>query len=520
MFEWCPTRAIREVKFKDKKIMSVVKSSQIHDGFATIRTRGLQRSRSRVEQLERLRPISMKSDSMPLYENNNNIDSYYAKKFGAIEVKPVRVLKKGSAVDYDDGSSIDSRLSSFKSEPDNYLEITDKLSLAPPSPCYENLPSNGFQTPRTPESPRAPEYFSYSRSTSPLYERFSTNGFSDRSVTKSPLGSCELYNSPSKLFSPSYYRKPHDGEFALQKVTAKPPFGKTQALQYRKSFSHPAQTIYESTLTPKYDRTSVKNFYNSATNYYDPVEIAYGTYNHQATTSSEMLSLNGGVSATPKRPSERFNGHDRRYATLAHPKDTKRYQRQQEIKYAISQHSASHSNVDYLDPLDHKIGCQTMLRSKPQIPWYELAIRKDNRRQSCPPFQVIFAWFFVPLLVFLFGFNTAGGLKFETIICWWLIEHHADDMWSDEQREDLQIGSCFRLQNIDVLIDAVVLGFRGALVFTNLLTIWLSGEHLFCVKVWAVNWPKTRTISLVQWDSLPFALTERCFVTRIRVGWG
>ncbi|XP_067621412.1 protein sickie isoform X6 [Eurosta solidaginis] len=40
---------------------------------------------------------------------------------------------------------------------------------------------------------------------------------------------------------------------------------------------------------------------------------------------------------------------------------------------------------DYIDPLDFKIGCQTTLRSKPVIPWYELAIKRDFKRQSCPP---------------------------------------------------------------------------------------------------------------------------------------
>lgn len=40
---------------------------------------------------------------------------------------------------------------------------------------------------------------------------------------------------------------------------------------------------------------------------------------------------------------------------------------------------------EYMDPLDFKIGCQTTLRSKPIIPWYELAIRRDFKRQSCPP---------------------------------------------------------------------------------------------------------------------------------------
>lgn len=41
----------------------------------------------------------------------------------------------------------------------------------------------------------------------------------------------------------------------------------------------------------------------------------------------------------------------------------------------------------YVDPLDYKVGCQNTLRSKPLIPWYELAI-KDSNRRSCPQFEV------------------------------------------------------------------------------------------------------------------------------------
>lgn len=41
----------------------------------------------------------------------------------------------------------------------------------------------------------------------------------------------------------------------------------------------------------------------------------------------------------------------------------------------------------YVDPLDYKVGCQNTLRSKPLIPWYELAI-KDSNRRSCPQLEV------------------------------------------------------------------------------------------------------------------------------------
>ncbi|KPU73531.1 uncharacterized protein Dana_GF14437, isoform E [Drosophila ananassae] len=56
--------------------------------------------------------------------------------------------------------------------------------------------------------------------------------------------------------------------------------------------------------------------------------------------------------------------------------------------YASAEAAVSDLNrmaPEYMDPLDFKIGCQTTLRSKPLIPWYELAIRRDFKRQSCPP---------------------------------------------------------------------------------------------------------------------------------------
>lgn len=52
-----------------------------------------------------------------------------------------------------------------------------------------------------------------------------------------------------------------------------------------------------------------------------------------------------------------------------------------------SQALLNRSQSCYVDPLDFKVGCQNTLRSKPLIPWYELAI-KDNNRRSCPQFEV------------------------------------------------------------------------------------------------------------------------------------
>lgn len=429
--------------------------------------------------MERLKPIASKSDSMPLYENNNNNgringnESLYSFKQNGHLMDRVAIahdepepslprsqppsILDGQLRPYDDDLYDDKRMSSglstafasFKSSSscldelppppaslDSYGEISKSRTslLPPPSPCYENASTNGFHTPKTPDSLKSNEYFLYSRPTSPLYERFTVGLRDTSSVSPPAVGHAssmsahldrdngtmtDIYSSPAKAFTPTYYRKAIDnGDYAVQKVTAKPPINvRTHSLQYRKSYSHPAQTIFEcsyNNVKPKVDRT-VKHYYNPSTNYYDPSEIGYMTnsYSRRRTTSSEMIndtSSSASLMAIPPPlppppsalatamltpspaslvSSPRLSALERRYATLAHPKD-RLNTRQQQRHHQLSgnAHSVSQTDIDYLDPLDFKVGCQTTLRSKPQIPWYELAIKKDNRRQSCPPFQV------------------------------------------------------------------------------------------------------------------------------------
>lgn len=441
--------------------MSAIKTSQIHDGFATIRSRGLQRSRSRVEQLERLKPMSMKCDSMPLYEspseiinaniNNNNSNSknknivngtattndhqvvYKFESFsGLTETSPTsealqneaKMLKCVDDMELNAAKTIscgtfkcssNSQLST--SDHGSSIETNDRSSLPPPSPCYETY-SNGYHSPKTPpdhvrNASQHSDYFLYSRPQSPLYESYTNAALSGNStnVSSSPEAIAAhdiMYSSlppTSKLFTTSYYtRSDSTAEYALQKLPKKPTmnFQKAQSLQYRKSYSHPTHTIFENapTATANYNH-GIRNYYNSQTNYYDPSEMSYiGSYAsmQSSTRSSEVLMPKELESTTLPKPNEtaiiaRNNGSRRPYATLAHPKDAqKRFQKCQshledQRKYASNDLNIA-NDFEYLDPLDCKIGCQTTLRSKPQIPWYELAIKKDNRRQSCPPMQV------------------------------------------------------------------------------------------------------------------------------------
>lgn len=407
--------------------MSAIKTSQIHDGFATIRSRGLQRSRSRVEQLERLKPMSMKCDSMPLYENpsalnnNNNICSknknmitmpadhqlvYKFENFSGLTDTPLisnslqneaKMLKSVDDLQLNPLKPI----STFKcatsnsqlSTSDQSSDANDRSSLPPPSPCFETY-SNGFHSPKTPpESMRSStlaDYFLYARPTSPIYESYAgTHTSSSPDATQDIMYS----SSPptSKLFTASYYSKSDatTGEYALQKILKKPAI-KAQSLQYRKSYSHPTRPT-----SHKFDR-GIRNYYNSTTNYYDPSEISYiGSYTtHKPTTRSSELLTNDVDCSLPTKlnesvPVRQNNAFKRPYATLAHPRDARNRQLhsiEQQRKYASNDLTTAQN--DYLDPLDCKIGCQTTLRSKPQIPWYELAIKKDHRRQSCPTMQV------------------------------------------------------------------------------------------------------------------------------------
>lgn len=449
--------------------MSALKTSQIHDGFATIRSRGLQRSRSRVEQLERLKPITMKCDSMPLYENpsalknninnnnnnsnnhnNNNNNSSMNKnviptvstndhqivyKFESFsgstemptinktlssEAKLIRSVndlkitpdKSNSCATFKVASS-NSQLST--SDQSGNIDANDRSSLPPPSPCYESY-TNGFHSPKTPpdsiRSSTLADYFLYARPTSPIYETYTTTGShaSSSSDGINPSQDIMYSSSPpsSKLFTASYYSKSDAiGEYALQKILKKPSLNyKAQSLQYRKSYSHPTRPIHETSTmlnsTTKFDR-GIRNYYNSTTNYYDPSEISYigsHTMHHKpATHSSERLSANNSERSIPiklhKSHSTRSNhAFHRPYATLAHPRDVqhrlqnRQMHNEQQRKYASNEFTTTQNDFEYLDPLDCKIGCQTTLRSKPQIPWYELAIKRDHRRQSCPTIQV------------------------------------------------------------------------------------------------------------------------------------
>lgn len=351
--------------------MSVMKS-QIHDGFATIRHRGLHRSRSRAEQLERRLPrcestSEQTSNDALLYETTN--DRYYnfrgsAAIVSAADEIPHQTIGLPEPLYSSQLRSLSKSSNSFKSGD------SDRGGLSP------------YVGPQSPDSLNAEPAFLYTRPESPIYGGSLFNG---RDALKPRAES--IASPPTRIFTPTYYRK-GDGAstYALEELLlspVKPPAvpaatNRAKTLNYRKSYSHPGRpSLVEAPLIRPADL-----YYNTTTNYYSPDELYAKALARQAVVAVD--------NCTQHDKQRVLASVDKRFATLSYPKESQRL-KQQRFSVANSK-DATHcdAEVDYLDPLDCKIGCQTTLRSKPRIPWYELAIRKDNRRQSCPPeYEVI-----------------------------------------------------------------------------------------------------------------------------------
>uniref|UniRef100_A0A182S8D1 Uncharacterized protein n=1 Tax=Anopheles maculatus TaxID=74869 RepID=A0A182S8D1_9DIPT len=173
------------------------------------------------------------------------------------------------------------------------------------------------------------------------------------------------------------------------------------SLQYRKSFNHSnsrTDIIYEEPKTlHRNGGTCISSDTDSS---YDGGSSGRYLKIHK-NASAELLNF---ADISTCMLGSRPNGYIRRYATLGHPGKDLRYGQHgcagsdggvggDEDEFGAGAKSTSSLNDQDLvkvddDLLNYKIGCQTTLRSKPVIPWYELAIRKDHR-QSCPAMKEV-----------------------------------------------------------------------------------------------------------------------------------
>ncbi|XP_039483552.1 protein sickie isoform X7 [Drosophila santomea] len=405
-------------------------SAPIYDGYATIRARGLTRSRSIRAESEngaQLPPLLQK----PRRQRTISLRSNYSLPGGQSEeiyarAKPVRTPTIGD-------------LEPIYTNPSAFRPLSDASSSSGGGsmPCdYQNVKKNSrfsldslqsSATPKTPDYNTAGEeepIFLYTAPESP--KRRLDSGIrssyesSDRGCySPSPRMSFDMQERDCPRLRPPTLRHNSVGSTGNRRPmtlslneTPRSPTGLPPPAPVRRESLYAKPKIYATPMRPPtsprlnlYELPIVTQRSNSA----ELLERSCTSQSLATIDQDELLVI---PSAMPMLP----NAVDRRYHTLGHMRVKSmgaglhrsldvptgsmldvasgghwRYRAGNQSAgniYASAEAAVSDLNrmaPEYMDPLDFKIGCQTTLRSKPLIPWYELAIRRDFKRQSCPP---------------------------------------------------------------------------------------------------------------------------------------
>lgn len=295
--------------------------------------------------------VDVESDTMNGFTDNKNRTTFET-------FKPRNSIESG-----DDGSDKDLQQSS-----DCFQSLPYDIIMSPlKSPQYINQlnamrsktsvdgSTRQFPLYSRPDSPKYGKIL-YNRSTSPSAD--SMENSSSNSSTYSSHHHTNVFQQASmtqSLHVPSVHRSDDENVILINvqpNSRQKPPLKATN-LNYRKSFSHVNRRGHWFNANDSLEQINKAPLDTSST-------MTKSLYNPSPTTT---------------------HLHSRRFATLAHPKE------KPTVEYENK--SASERSLIQWDPiLSCKIGSQTTLRTKPPVPWYELAIKKEFR-QSCPPLQVI-----------------------------------------------------------------------------------------------------------------------------------
>lgn len=290
-------------------------------------------------------------------------------------------------------------------KPRNSIESGDDGSdkdLQQSSECFQSLPYDIIMSPlkspqyinqlnamrsKAPSDSNAKQFPLYSRPDSPKYGKLVYN----RSTSPS-ADSMDNSSSNSSTYSSNHHHQsqsntvfkhtamsqslhiphPHNSDENVILINVqsngsnhKQLLQKTN-LNYRKSFSH-IQTCNSNGSHHRWrnenDNDSIEKINNPSLN---SMTMTKSLYNPSTVSTTTHL-------CTP-----------RRFATLAYPRE-----KQQHETSNKSTSSLNERNYIQWDPiLSCKIGSQSTLRTKPPVPWWELAIKREFR-QSCPPMQVI-----------------------------------------------------------------------------------------------------------------------------------
>lgn len=340
------------------------------EGYATIR-----RSKVRVEHKRRTSSTEMIALNPRCKALNRNFDSE------AMYANCDEVFDESCEVDEgvmnDIESHVDdnSKRTTFETfKPRNSIESGDDGSdkdLGQSSDCFQSLPYDIVMSPlKSPQyinqlnamrsksdetrqfplyaRPESPKYgkILYNRSTSPSADSMDNSSSNSSTYSSNHHAAFQHASMTQSLHLPSTRQSDDDNVILInvQNSGARHPPLNATSLSYRKSFSHSKWFLANDSLE----------------------QINQAPIDSSATMTKSLYNPSTSLSQT------------RRFATLAHPKPV----------IELENKSTSSSSLIQWNPiLSCKIGSQTTLRTKPPVPWYELAIKKEFR-QSCPPLQV------------------------------------------------------------------------------------------------------------------------------------
>jgi hypothetical protein len=230
----------------------------------------------------------------------------------------------------------------------------------------------------------------YARPESP--SKYSRMLHNNRSTSPSADSIDNCSSNSSSTYSPAYRNgneqlaaslTSEDNLMLIENAYRRAPPTKASNLNYRKSFSH----VHNRTHYNMYgENNNGSNYINRKhkeslmANSQECISSSNGS-NFEKPSISTLTMTTKPLGVPSVSTSNLYTR--RRFATLAHPKEKLRAS----AANTKSTSSLNESHV-YWDPvLDSKIGSQTTLRTKPAIPWWEIACKKEYR-QSCPPMQV------------------------------------------------------------------------------------------------------------------------------------
>lgn len=384
--------------------------TQIPEGYATIR-----RSKSRARKLRTAsssstdnqqfemielgerNSITRKYESETLYNNHQQNNNIYDDDVGEVDEGVINDIETDADVFEDTYCDPKRTFQTFKprnSVNSEEMSVSSK-DLRQSSDCFQSLPYDLMSPLKSPQyinqlnalrckpltngdAQRQQQQFPlYARPESPKYGKVMYNHNRSTSPSADSMDNCSSNSSTysSAYRHPSLLSQDEDNLILINvgnDVNSRKPPVKGSSLSYRKSFSHVNYRANgNDVLNRKFNGSFIDRTKAYATNSQE--FINYEKPSISTLTMTKSLAMPS-ISTSNLYTRQRF-------ATLAHPKE-----KHQAVNTKSS--TSLNDNHVYWDPiLDSKIGSQTTLRTKPIVPWWELACKKEHR-QSCPPMQV------------------------------------------------------------------------------------------------------------------------------------